>query len=228
MIKRVLSGLLLLSASAGLLAQTVQTPQNVVQLQASSSVEAQQDLLTLRLSTARDGASAAAVQNQLAAAVDAALAEARKTAQPRLMEARTDDFGLFPRRNQEGKFTGWSGTAGLVLEGRDVARITDAASRIQSMAVSSVSFSLSREQRSKVETEAQNLAIERFKTKAAELARAFGFSSYTLREVAVTAGGSGFVPLAMDANAASRTRAVPVEPGKTSVVVTVSGTVQLR
>lgn len=229
---RILFASFILCAGTALFAQTLPPPQNVLQLQASETIEAQQDLMVLRLSTAREGTSAAAVQKQLTAALQAALVEARKTAQSGQMDVRTGEFGLSPRHNRDGKLTGWSGTAELVLEGRDFERITQAAARIQTMTVDSIGFSLSREQRAKVEADAQNLAIDHFKTKAAELARAFGFSAYTLREVAVDAVGDGFVPrarvMAMTNMSAARAAPVPVEPGKTSVAVTVSGSVQLR
>jgi predicted secreted protein len=128
--------------------------------------------------------------------------------------------------------SGWTGTAELVLEGRDFPRITQAAGKIQSMTLGGVGFGLSREQRAKVETEAQTLAIERFKAKAAELAKGFGFAGYTLREVAVNAD-QGFQPRprmqAMEAKVGMAADAsVPVEAGKATVVVTVSGSVQLR
>ncbi len=38
----------------------------------------------------------------------------------------------------------------------------------------------------------RRIAIERFKAKAAELAKGFGFSGYSLREVAVNANDQGF------------------------------------
>ena len=94
-------------------------PQNVLQLSASGTVEVQQDLLSLSLTTTREGADASAVQSQLKAALDAALAEARKTAQPGQMDVRTGNFGLYPRYGRDGKISGWNGTAELVLEGRD-------------------------------------------------------------------------------------------------------------
>ena len=101
-----------------------------------------------------------------------------------------------------------------------------------SMTLAGVSFGLSREQRAKIEGQAQSMAIERFKGKAAELAKDFGFSGYSLREVAVNANDQGFVPrqrmLASEAKSAQAEMPVPVEPGKSSVVVTVSGSVQLR
>jgi predicted secreted protein len=215
-------------------AQTVAypPPQNVLQLSATGSVEVQQDLLSLSLTTTREGTDANAVQQQLKVALDAALAEARKAAQPGQLDVRTGNFSLYPRSTRDGKISGWNGTAELILEGRDFARITQTAGRIQTMTMGGVSFGLSRDQRAKVEGEAQTIAIERFKAKAGELAKGFGFSGYTLREVAVNANDQGFprpmMRMQMEAKAASSDMAVPVEAGKSTVMVTVSGSVQLK
>jgi predicted secreted protein len=218
------------SLSAG--AQVFPPPQNVLQLQASGTVEVQQDLLTLTLTTARDGTDANAVQSQLKTAVEAALAEARKSAQPGQMDVRTGNFALYPRHSRDGRISGWTGSAEVVLEGRDFPRITQTAGRIQTMTLGGMGFGLSREQRARVEGEAQAIAIERFKAKAAELAKGFGFGGYTLREVAVNANEPGFVPrmrmAAAEARAATADAPVPAEPGRSQVVVTVSGSVQLR
>jgi predicted secreted protein len=223
---------LALSASGAAVAQVPPPPQNVLQLSASGTVEVQQDLLSLTLSTSRDGPDPAAVQAQLKTALDTALAEARKAAQPGQLDVRTGNFGLYPRQSKDGKITGWLGTAELVLEGRDFARITHTAGKIQTMTLGGVSFGLSREQRAKVEGEAQSIAIDRFKAKAADLAKGFGFSGYSLREVAVNANDHGISPrprmMAMEAKAAQADMAVPVEAGKSNVIVTVSGSVQLR
>jgi predicted secreted protein len=205
-------------------------PQNVLQLSATGTMEVQQDLLSLSLTTTREGSDAAAVQGQLKTALDTALGEARKAVQPGQLDVRTGSFRLYPRYSQGGKIGGWQGTAELVLEGRDFPRITQTAGRIQTMTIGGVSFSLSREQRAKVEGDAQSIAIERFKAKAAELAKGFGFSGYSLREVAVNANDQGFPrPLRMQASGvASPEMPVPVEAGKSAVTVTVSGTVQLK
>jgi predicted secreted protein len=207
-------------------------PQNVLQLSATGTVEVQQDLLSMTLSTTREGADATVVQTQLKTALDTALNEARKAAQPGQLDVRTGNFSLYPRYGRDGKMSGWNGTAELVLEGRDFPRITQTAGRIQTMTLGNVGFGLSREQRAKVEGEAQAMAIERFKAKAGELAKGFGFSGYTLREVSVNANDQGPMPrprmMAMEAKAGAADMAVPVEAGKSSVVVNVSGTVQLR
>lgn len=208
-------------------------PRNVVQLSATGTVEVQQDLLVMSLATSKEAADAATVQTQLKQALDAALAEAKRSAQPGQMDVRTGAFGMYPRYGKDGKINGWQGRAELVLEGRDFARITTTAGKIQTLAVSQVGFGLSREARTKVEGEAQTQAIEQFKARAAELAKAFGFATYALREVAVNSNESMPGPrprmMAAETKMGSYSDApVPVEAGKAQVIVNVSGSVQMR
>jgi len=207
-------------------------PQNVVQLSASGAVEVQQDLLVFTLSTTRDGKEASAVQSQLRQALDAAVLEARRSAQPGQMDVRTGQFSLYPRHGQGGQITGWQGRAELVLEGSDFARITGTAARITTLAIGQVGFGLSRGERSRVEREAQAQAIDNFRAQAADLTKAFGFAGYTLREVAVGSQGAvpGPRPMAMRAMAKSGLQDAPiaVEPGRSTVEVTVSGSVQMH
>ncbi len=203
-----------------------------MQLSANGSLEVSQDLLSMSLSTTRDGADANAVQTQLKTALDAALAEAKKAAQPGLLDVRTGNFSLYPRYGRDGKPIGWQGSAELVLEGSDFVRISSTAGKIQTLTVSNVSFGLSRAQRAVVERDAQALAIQSFKVRATEIAQAFGFSGYTLREVSVNANESGFNPrprmMAMEAKSVAADAPVPVEAGKTLVLVNVSGAIQLK
>jgi predicted secreted protein len=218
-------------ACAGIALADTPPPQNVLQLSASGTVEVQQDLLSVTLSTTRDAPEAATVQSQLKAALDAALTEARKSAQPGQLDVRTGNFTLSPRYTREGKINGWQGSTELVLEGRDFPRITQAAGRISTLTIGGIGFGLSREQRAQVETEAQSIAIENFKQKAGELAKGFGFAGYTLREVSVNANEGGPIRprvMAAQAKSFSADAPVPVEAGKTSVVVNVSGAVQLK
>jgi len=223
----------LAAATSGLWAQSTPwtPPQNVLQLSASGTVDVQQDLLVMSLNTVREGPDATTVQNQLKVVLDTALAEARKTAAPGQMDVRTGNFSLYPRHGRDGKISGWQGSAELVLEGRDFARITAAAGKIPGMTLGNVGFGLSRERRALVEADAQKQAIDRFKAKAGELAAGFGFTGYTLREVSVNANDPGFARprmLAMEAKAAAADMPVPVEAGKSTVMVTVSGSVQLK
>lgn len=207
-------------------------PQNVVQLSANAAVEAQQDILTINMSTTREAVDANIVQTQLKTTLDTALVEAKKTAVSGQLDVRTGNFSLYPRYSKDGKINGWQGTTELVLEGRDFGKISAAAGKIQTLTVANVGFSLSREQRAKVETEAQHIAIDRFRVKAADIAKNFGMNSFTLREVSINAGDQGYMPrprvAAMSMKMSSSDEAVPVEAGKSTVTVTVSGSVQLK
>ncbi|TXI13343.1 MAG: DUF541 domain-containing protein [Ottowia sp.] len=209
---------------------TQNVPHNVLQLSASGQVEVEQDLLTLSLGATREGADAASVQASLRQLLDEALKQVRPSAQPGQMDVRTGAFSVYPRYDRNGRIGGWQGRAELILEGRDFARITQAAARASSMGIGQLAFGLSREQRARVEAEAQAQAIERFKARAADIARAFGFAGYTLREVSVSGDAGDIAPrmvgMASPARAMAADAPVPVEPGRTLVQVTVSGTVQ--
>ena len=215
-------------------AQTPAAPANVVQIAASGFTEVQQDWLTMRLNTTETGPDALTVQNQLKAALETALRVARAQAQPGLLEVRTGQFNLYPRYNSAGKVNGWQGTTELLLEGRDIARISEIAGKISTLTLGGVSFSLSRQARQQLESEVQGQAIERFKVRAAEVAKGFGFAGYTLREVTISSADQGMeLPvqprmMAMEAKAAMSDMSVPVEAGKSMVNVTVSGSIQLR
>ena len=211
-------------------------PQNVVNLSAESSREVAQDLIAITLAATRDGNDAALVQSQLRQALDAALAEARKAVRPGQLDLRTGAFNLVPRyATKPGNapvISGWQGRAELVIEGSDTAAISQLAGRLSGLTVARVGFGLSREVRDKVEAEVAAQAIDRFKARAEAHARQFGFGSYSLREVSVHGGESGGPPQPMyrmaAAPAAEMTERVqPVEPGKTTVTVTVNGSIQL-
>jgi len=204
---------------------------NVVQLSASGAVEVQQDWLTVVLATSRDGADAVVLQNQLKVALDSALVEAKKYAQAGQLDLHTGNFSLSPRYGKDGKIQGWVGTTELVLEGRDFSRIASTAGKINTLTMSNVAFSLSRSQRAQVEGDAQLLAIEQFKSKARDIAKGFGFSGYSLREVSVNTNDTGptprMRPMAMSAKLMEADMPVPTEAGRSTVQVTVSGVVQL-
>lgn len=206
--------------------------QNVVQLSAQGSIEAPQDLLSISMNTTRQGPDAGTVQNQLKAALDAALAQARQGARPDQMDVHTGSFNLSPRYDRDGKITGWQGSVELVLQGRDFALISATAGKIQTLTVGNVTFGLSREQRERVEGEAQTMAIDHFKARASQIAKDFGFAGYTLREVSVNTNDQVMPPrprmMAMEARAAMSDAPVPVQAGNSTVLVTVSGTVQLK
>lgn len=212
--------------------QTVPPPQNVVHLSASASAEVPRDLMSVVFSASHEGPEAGAVQAQLRQALDAALAEARKAARPGELDVRTGSFSLHPRYAPKGGSQGWVGRAELIVEGRDMPAIAQLAGRIRTMTIAQVGHTLSREAREKIEAEVGASAIERFRARAAETARLFGFTGYLLREVHVGGGDvQPPVPMAMararSAASMGADESLPAEAGKATVVISVNGSVQL-
>ena len=206
-------------------------PQGVVSLSSSASLEVVRDLLSITFNTTREGADAAAVQSQLKQALDAALAEAKKVARPGQIEVQTGNFSLSPRYTSKGATNGWQGSAELIVEGRDMQGIGQLSGRITTLTINRVGYALSRELRERSEGEVAAQAITRYRAKAAEYARQFGYAGYTIREVNVSGNEQQPMPraVAMSARAAAPAydEALPVEPGKGVVMVNVSGTVQM-
>ncbi len=212
------------------------TPQNVLNLGVAASREVVQDTLAITLAVSREGADASALQSDLRQILDTALTQARRAARTGYVDVRTGTFSINPRYVSRpggaSAQSGWQGRAELVLEGTDTGAISQLAGRLAGLTVVRVSFSLSREARERVEAEVEADAIGRFKARADSYARQFGFAGYSLREVAVGAGDSVAAPIqavraARMSVGGSADEYQPVEPGKTTVSVTVSGSIQL-
>jgi len=219
-------------AAGAAFAQTLPAPSGVINLQASAQLEVPKDTLRVTFTATRDGKDAQEVQSLLKQALDAALAEARKAARPVQVEVQTGNFSLYPRYNKAA-IVGWQGTAELVVEGRDMPAIGQLSGRIGTMTVGRVVQTLSREQRERVEGDVAAQAIARFRVKAAEYAKQFGYAGYGVREVNVHGNEASLVePVqlrqkAMTASASSD-ESLPVEAGKAVVSVMVNGSVQLK
>ena len=199
-------------------------------LSASASAEVVRDVLGVGFSTTREGVEAAAVQAALKQALDAALAEARKAAKPGQVDVQTGGFSLYPRHDPKtGKMNGWQGSAELRVEGRDTAAIAQLTGRISTLTIASVGYSLSRESREKAEADITAQAIARYRAKASEYAKLFGYGSYVVGEVNIT-GDEASAPqpmMAMRMKAESADVALPTQAGKATVTVSVNGSIQL-
>lgn len=223
----------LLASAGAVFAQNVE-PRNVLQLSASASSEVAQDWMQLTLAAVQDGSDAAAVQAQLRQLLDGAQAVLRLRAQEGQLEWRSGAFSIAPRYGKDGKIAGWQGRAELLLQGRDFARITSAATQVQGMGIRQIGFSLSPQARAQAQLQVQAQAVERFGQQAQALSRSFGFTGYTLREVQVNSQESGPGPqprmfaMAAKAGPMDEGAPIPVEAGKAQVEVSVSGSVQMH
>ena len=207
-------------------------------LSASASLEVARDVLGVTFSSTKEGSDAATVQAGLKQALDAALTEARKIAKPGQVEVQTGNFSLYPRyapptSKGAGAINGWQGTAELLVEGKDTAAIAQLGGRISTMTIARVGYTLSKEQREKVEVEVTAQAISRYKARAADYARQFGYAGYQIAEISVNS--ESVAPMMAQATsmriktmAVSADESLPVEAGKATVSVNVNGVVMMK
>lgn len=230
--------LILAVLSASVHAADLPPPMDRLNLSASASLEVARDVLGVTFSSTKEGSDAATVQAGLKQALDAALTEARKIAKPGQVDVQTGNFSLYPRyapptSKGAGAINGWQGTAELLVEGKDTAAIAQLGGRISTMTIARVGYTLSKEQREKVEVEVTAQAISRYKARAADYARQFGYAGYQIAEISVNS--ESVAPMMAQATsmriktmAMSADESLPVEAGKATVSVNVNGVVMMK
>ncbi|OVZ61213.1 hypothetical protein CDO44_06100 [Pigmentiphaga sp. NML080357] len=199
-------------------------------LSAGATSEVAQDKVTITLANEIEGNDQAKLSQQLNQLLEATLAEAKRNT---AVTARSGNYNVWANTDRNGRITSWRGRAELILESKDFVAASKLAGELsKQMAVSNVAFSLSREAR---EAEEQRLladAAKAFGTRASQAAKAFGFSGYTVKQLDLSGSGTvtpmprayAMAAPAMEAKAAD----LPLEGGKSTVTVSVRGTVYLQ
>jgi len=207
-------------------------PAGVLSLSSQASADVPQDIIHITLfyeQQAKDPGSLTSALNQRA---DAALAQAKGVSG---VTAHTGAFSVYPSTDRDGKISAWRGRTEVVLESRDFAAASKLAGQLSNqMQVANVEFSLSPEAQRAAEQKLTTEAIKSFRARADEAAKAFGYGSYSIRDVNV-GGGRNVQPyprmMAMAAapmDSAKMSAPISVEGGKTTVSVTVNGSVQMK
>ena len=222
----------LLAASA--LAQPMQAPPffNVVSLEASASVDVPADTLTATLFTEEQGPDPGQLAARVNARIEEALAKAKS--EPKV-ESRSGNYQTTPVYDRGNQITGWRIRADVILESRDFKAIGALVGQLQpTLKLWSLTFSLSRRAREAAEASLTNDALARFQEKARAIAKTLGFPGHSLGQITIRTEGP-VQPVPMFRTAAVGMAEgmppppgpVPVEPGKGSVTVFVSGSVIL-
>ncbi|KWF67195.1 hypothetical protein WL92_06520 [Burkholderia multivorans] len=207
-------------------------PAGVLSLSSQASADVPQDIIHITLfyeQQAKDPGSLTSALNQRA---DAALAQAKGVSG---VSAHTGAFSVYPSTDRDGKISAWRGRTEVVLESRDFAAASKLAGQLSNlMQVASVEFSLSPEAQRAAEQKLTTEAIKSFRARADEAAKAFGYSSYTIRDVNVGSGRNVqpyprmMAMAAAPMDSAKMSAPIAVEGGKATVSVTVNGSVQMK
>lgn len=219
-----------LLASLGAQADEARNDAGRVSFQSQAGAEIDNDVMRAVLYVEDEDAS----PPRLAERVNRALAEAVRTAKAAEgVKVKTGGYNTSPVYDKT-RIVRWRARTDLILEGSDFRRVSELVGRLQgALRLGGIDFSVSPEARKKAEDELLATAIGAFRERAARVAEAFGAEGWRVRDVSVnTEGGMPPVPrLMMAARAAMADEAVTppsVEGGTSRVVVSVSGTVELK
>src|SRR5690606_37392081 len=139
---------------------------------------------------------------------------------------------VWPDTDDKGKIQNWRARGEIVLESKDFAAASALASKLaDKVAISQISFSLSREAREAAEKKLLSQAADAFLARAQAAAQAFGYSSYRVQQLELSGGGSAApVPRPMAAMAKSSLASgsagytdAPLQAGQVTVTLAVSG-----
>jgi len=199
-------------------------------LQAQAAGEVAQDTVDITLATEIEGPDQADVAKRLTAQLNETLQAARGNDD---IKARNGAYRLWPNTDRDGKITAWRGRAEVILQSKDLPAAATLAAKLSShMPIANIRFSLSPQARAAEEKRLLDEAAKAFSQRAADAARAFGFTGYTIRKIDL--GGSGTVfskaPEMVMARAAFASDSAPpeLEAGMATVSVSVQGEVALK
>ncbi|WP_374728859.1 SIMPL domain-containing protein [Caballeronia concitans] len=222
-----------LTFSATAVAQTViasPQPSGVLSLSAQASAQVPQDVVTITLFYEQEAADPSSLTTTLNQRAEAALREAKGVDG---VTAKSGAFSVYPSTDRDGKISAWRGRTEVVLESHDFAAASKLAGKMSSsMQVGNVTFSLSPEAQRAAAQKLSTQAIDSFRKQAQAASQAFGYGSFTIREVNVGQSGAAPRPVMMmqaRGMSADAKMAAPMalEAGTTTVTVDVSGSVQM-
>jgi predicted secreted protein len=165
----------------------------------------------------------------LAATANRRMAEAlKRVAAVPAVTARSGNYQTFPRFDRNQRIEGWQLSQELRLESADLPAATRLIGKLQEdLVVRSMAMRLSPEARRDAEDALMAEAIAAFHARAELVRGAMKAGGYRMRSLSIGTTG-GQPPRPFEARAMSSSAPVAVEAGVSQVIVTASGSIQLR
>ena len=224
------AALVLTTATAALAGTEVAHAGPTVQLETAARSELPNDEMVVQLAVERGGAVAEKLNDEVLDALNLALAKA-KTVDG--VKARLGSITTHPEYGEKGKRTGWRVRGVMVLEGRDLKATGALAGELsEDLQIAGVSFRLTEAARTREESRLLKEAATAFKERAQETARAFGFGGFEIRKLNINHATESPPPrpmqMEMRAASAAPKSFVPTDGGDATVVLSISGAVELK
>lgn len=202
------------------------TTKSTITIVATATRELQNDVLSIYFVANESGTNANTVQEALRKKLADALAVVRPLLKEGEVETETEGFNVQPRYGKKSDIVGYYGTTALTVKGTNTAVISELASKITTMVVNWTGNSLSRARRRSVEKELVAEAIESFREKASDAAKAFGFPNWLPGAIGVSVDRPNIAMRASEA--VSGGTPMQVESGKTEINASVQGSIILN
>lgn len=220
--------LLCLALSTRLIAAEMADTYDRIHLSASASMEVENDTLSAQLYAQQEGSDlpglADAVNRRISQAVERIKAEDG-------VKLQTQGYQTYPIYTQQ-RVTGWRVRQTLRIESRDADKLSRLLSELQSsLALESVNYSVSSEQREVAEEKLIGEAIRSFQKRAEQVTRHLGRSDYRLVEMRINTSEQTVQPIRMRASMMAMEASVAppsLEAGSQTVQVEITGTIELE
>ena len=195
-------------------------------LSAQASAEVPQDTVKITLASELVGASQASVAAKLGKALDSVLKQAKTNEKVRVSSG---NYQVWPVNDKYGKISNWHGRGEIILESTDFVAASDLAGELSDRAsIVSLRFFVSPRARAKEEQALLTQAAQAFRDRAQAATLAFGFSSYSVRNIDLNGAGAPFQPAVRMMSMAADKSAAPLEGGVETVTVSVHGSIFLH
>ncbi len=199
-----------------------------INLSASASAKVDNDIVIAVLYVQKEGADLPALSSEVNKIVGKAVEQSRKV--PNII-VQTMAYYSAPVHKKI-QLVGWSVRQSIRLESKDVSRLVKLIGELQSkLAVESISYDVSPENRKKVEEKLISEAIVAFNQRAKLITKDLGRTKYRLVEMNVNTAGSPVRPVrhrSAPMMAEAAVKAPNIEAGQQKIQVNIQGTIELQ
>ncbi|MES9992011.1 MAG: SIMPL domain-containing protein [Candidatus Thiodiazotropha sp.] len=214
-------------ATSSLFAEEQALHYDRIKLQSSASAEVENDTLIAVLYAQKEGNEPTVLSDGVNQLITQAVSEAK---QSEGIKVQTLGYQTSPIYQQQ-RLSGWRVRQSMRLQSMHNDRLSQLLHKLQtSLALESISYRISPQQREKVEEKLTLQAIDAFRKRAQLVTKQFGRKQYRLVEMTIATSDRPFRPM-MRANmmAMEKSRAAPtLEAGSQSLRVEISGTIELQ
>jgi predicted secreted protein len=197
-----------------------------VTLSAEATEEVANDTLVAILYAQREGSELAQLADEINKSITQAVNRGKKLLD---VEVQTQAYQTYPIYQQQ-RLSGWRVRQSIQLKSRNIKVLSGLIGELQNtLAVESINYMVSHDQRIKMEDVLIGKAIAAFQQRAQQITRHLGRKKHRLVHMDVQRSGTvqpmlqrSFSPMLE-----SKVAAPSVEPGKQSLTVTVSGVIEL-